>query len=827
MRRTAKTTLPFAFCLFCAVVGLVLVVVGLPGALALRDARASVAERAAMALESAIAPTSDTLRHDIDPVVRQLYVTQRWASSGLFPEIAMRQWPSTLIPAIAEMNGIQRATLAKENGAYWQLVRSGDSWTSHFDDNGPGAGGASVFRWSDAGDLLPITAPESSPIPSPLSEAWFRETLDLQESASGTLFVAGLDEIQSGSPMTLAVPLQFPSGQRGALCVELNLAGTISALEEQETGIATILLDIEGKIAGQLQDAQTRALVQERAIPASSSPALDALLNPNDLPGAKRWFRASAYTFAPGEAAWIWASVDEALLPTPALPIWRYLGGSLAAGLLGALVISLILGRKITAPLRQVASRAKNIQALDEHYLPWPESRFTEVNSLTTALEGIYESAVEHLDYHDAPLVVWAQPDEDPEDDSIVVDAVRHVMNIPRTNGKGATTKPNKPEESAIPVNASQDGVATRASGPAAAQLQVLHGTRREVRRLQGQLAGASEELRTTGARFEEGQERMRRQRTCLRAFHKALQSEGVVSLAILEPLREALSASRLSLWVAGEQRTQFRRRLVSGLAVNGQSALNVSRRFRALLEEESCIAVCDPRNDSRVEELLVLDGLQNDNASLMLVPVKFVGQLLGFLLVEHAGHLRRWKSDEELFATSIAAQCAGTLWHQLRQQARAIAGAHLAGGNNVAPAGNGNLAINGIGSKWEDSGALSASRSHPKAAPEDVIVWETDLAGCIKRIQGDVEAVYGRSANQLLGQPVTFLSDAIQGQRDLERLSALLAGSRCTGYKTRHLASDGLSVDLHIDGEVLRDANDRIVGARGTARCLRVPAGA
>ena len=55
------------------------------------------------------------------------------------------------------------------------------------------------------------------------------------------------------------------------------------------------------------------------------------------------------------------------------------------------------------------------------------------------------------------------------------------------------------------------------------------------------------------------------------------------------------------------------------------------------------------------------------------------------------------------------------------------------------------------------------------------------------------------------------------QGQRDMERLAALLAGQRCGGYETCHVAADGTAIQLAVHAKVWRDAGDRIVGARGT----------
>jgi len=144
-------------------------------------------------------------------------------------------------------------------------------------------------------------------------------------------------------------------------------------------------------------------------------------------------------------------------------------------------------------------------------------------------------------------------------------------------------------------------------------------------------------------------------------------------------------------------------------------------------------------------------------------------------------------------------------------------------GGRRSKGAGNGHQ--NGNGTEHHHGNGTQTATPTEGETTGPVLQWETDLAGCIKRIEGDVLSVYGRTADQLLGQPFTFLTDEVQGHADLEHLSLLLAGHPCAGYRTCHQHADGSAVELYIVGERLRDANDRVVGARGTARPTGVPA--
>ena len=90
--------------------------------------------------------------------------------------------------------------------------------------------------------------------------------------------------------------------------------------------------------------------------------------------------------------------------------------------------------------------------------------------------------------------------------------------------------------------------------------------------------------------------------------------------------------------------------------------------------------------------------------------------------------------------------------------------------------------------------------------------------------IEGNLTGLLGYTARDLLGQPVTFLSETAQGERDLAQLQQALSGAPCTGYETILRTGYGEEIRLHIRAEVLRDTAGRVAGIRGTARPVAIP---
>jgi PAS domain S-box-containing protein len=771
---------------------------GTVACLALHDAQATEGARATACLQDALAPVTSALSAHFDPAVRELNTLRQWAASGLLTGQHTTQWAAIILPVLSPLDTVGEFYLVKENGACLHLSRDARGWFgSSVDPASPDAALRGTW-WDPQGTRLESGQAREVEGDVRLS-SWYGKALALQEQDERSPLVVETDE----RSVILATPLQFSGGQRGCVALMLTPAPDVSA-HSSVAGL-DLFIDPRGERIGQIQDLQTLSLLASQAVPGDGNAALSRLFPES---GADAWYGASSYVFNDSCAWWVIGRVATDALPLPALPLLSYVGWAFGVGLLGALVLALVFGHRITRPLRQVAARARGIHVLDEHYLPWPTSRFTEMNVLTSALEEIYESAVEHLDYHEAPLIVWAQPEEAASDGMIDAEAVRHVFQFPRGNGKAAGEAPR--QEAVIDVDAGNGALALPPVIPAA-QLQVLHGTRKEVRRLQSQLAGAVEELRTADNHYQQDQARMKRQRNCLRGLERILLTEGGASPVMLSQVGEILGASRVSLWTQGAEANQFKLSGVHGSCVISSAPFTAPFTLLALLQGESLIAVQEPLTDPRLASLSSHDFFRGVDDPRMLVPVKLAGKLLGFLITERPGGLGRWKSDEELFTLGVANACAGVLWQQLRPRP-------------VAPTNP--LSTPVALAEWvrarNGKGARKSGTVSPGPASV-VLFWEIDRAGCIKSIDGNVEAIYGRTRDQLVGQPLTFLSDPAQGQRDMERLAALLAGHRCKGYETCHSSADGSAVHLVVRAKVWRDASDRIVGARGSLEPVTV----
>lgn len=792
MKRSGTVTVPYTFCLFCGLLALILLMAGTAAYLAMRDTRASEASRATAAVHKALAPVSRAMSELFDPAVGQLHTLREWAATGLLPEQHPDRWPSVLLPALSSITAIREIHLVKENGTHYRATRDNRAWSGATINPANFEASWSGSRWDARGTC---TERGGKPLDSadPRLENWYEKALFVSDRDSKPPLIADA----KGHQLTLATALDFPGGTRGGIALVLDASPVWKATEQG--GEVNVLIDPGGARVGQIQDTQALALLQDQALPGTSNTALAQLI---PGPVAVSWYGAQSYRFSADQAWWVVGKIEASVLPLPALPLVDYLAWSLGAGLLGAIVLALVFGQRITRPLRQVAARARSISDLDEHYLPWPTSRFTEVNVLTTALEDIYETAVEHLDYHDAPLVVWAQSEAPEAEGMVEAEAVRHVFQYPR--GNAVPTEAATPDGAVIDVDGRGGEVALPPPIPAA-QLQVLLGTRKELRRLQSQLAGASEELRTADNHYQQDQARMKRQRNCLRSLERLLLSEGAASPTLFAQVKETLGASRVTLWTSCGEPGQFH--LAGGHGTNAPPLI-APFTLLSLMQGETIVAVQESSNDLRLAVLAEHPLFGSAEELRLLVPIKLAGKLLGFMIAERAAGLGRWKSDEELFMMGVANACAGVLWHQLRQRAVSVLVGTASTEKTRSHKGNGH----GKGARKTDH-----PLSHQEANEFPTIQWEIDRAGCIKSIDGDVESLYGRTRDQLLGQPITFLSDGAQGQRDMERLAALLSGQRCTGYETVHYATDGAALHVSVRAKVWRDAGDRIIGARGT----------
>lgn len=106
--------------------------------------------------------------------------------------------------------------------------------------------------------------------------------------------------------------------------------------------------------------------------------------------------------------------------------------------------------------------------------------------------------------------------------------------------------------------------------------------------------------------------------------------------------------------------------------------------------------------------------------------------------------------------------------------------------------------------------------RALVEGSPE--LIFELDSIGCIRSVNAAAGRVYGYEPAELIGQPISMLTDGAQARKDLDRLTAILDGRDCAAYETSHIRKDARRVRLLVVAEPQRDAGDRVVGIIGAA---------
>ncbi len=95
-------------------------------------------------------------------------------------------------------------------------------------------------------------------------------------------------------------------------------------------------------------------------------------------------------------------------------------------------------------------------------------------------------------------------------------------------------------------------------------------------------------------------------------------------------------------------------------------------RNYLHLLEQERVIIINDVKTDAKVAEFLESDLIPIEITSMLAVPIRIEGQLVGFLCCEHIGPARKWKLGEQHFAASIGDYAALVLGTYDRTHAKA-----------------------------------------------------------------------------------------------------------------------------------------------------------
>jgi two-component system sensor kinase FixL len=100
----------------------------------------------------------------------------------------------------------------------------------------------------------------------------------------------------------------------------------------------------------------------------------------------------------------------------------------------------------------------------------------------------------------------------------------------------------------------------------------------------------------------------------------------------------------------------------------------------------------------------------------------------------------------------------------------------------------------------------------------DDAIIGK-DLAGVIVSWNGGAQRMYGYSAHEVIGRPVSLLIPDGYPDELVHILQRILAGQRVDHYETRRLTKDGRILDVSLTVSPIRDVSGQIVGASAIAR--------
>jgi PAS domain S-box-containing protein len=112
-------------------------------------------------------------------------------------------------------------------------------------------------------------------------------------------------------------------------------------------------------------------------------------------------------------------------------------------------------------------------------------------------------------------------------------------------------------------------------------------------------------------------------------------------------------------------------------------------------------------------------------------------------------------------------------------------------------------------------------ARAHLAAIVEssdDAIVSKT-LEGIIRSWNRAAERLFGYSAEEVVGQPITLIIPPERMEEEVEILRKLRRGERVDHFETVRVANDGRRIDVALTISPIRDASGVIVGASKVAR--------
>lgn len=117
-----------------------------------------------------------------------------------------------------------------------------------------------------------------------------------------------------------------------------------------------------------------------------------------------------------------------------------------------------------------------------------------------------------------------------------------------------------------------------------------------------------------------------------------------------------------------------------------------------------------------------------------------------------------------------------------------------------------------------ERSQQADALRAAIVASSDDAIISK-NLDGIILTWNAGAQRIFGYTAEEAIGQPITMLIPAERLDEEQDLLTRLRRGERIEHFETVRVTKDGRRLDISLTVSPVRDANDRIFAASKVAR--------
>ncbi len=216
---------------------------------------------------------------------------------------------------------------------------------------------------------------------------------------------------------------------------------------------------------------------------------------------------------------------------------------------------------------------------------------------------------------------------------------------------------------------------------------------------------------------------------------------------------------------------------------------------FHALETEPYALALNDAQTDSRTSELTPTYLIPLGIVGMLDAPIRRHGRVVGVVCLNHIGPARAWTTEEQTFATSLAAMATLTLEASDRRQAQEELEHHVR----------------------ERTDELRRTTAHLQTIIEEspLAMIELDPAGLITTWNAAAAALFGWSKDEVLGKELPYVPPG-QKKASKELWASVMNGAAPRNLELRRQKKDGTLVDVSMWGSVLQSPTGQAVGSIG-----------